>query len=153
MLTPTFANPAAFITYNILHLRRGTALAQGAKVFLTFFISGLLHLSVDVAGRIPWQVSGSLRFFCMQAFGIVVETVVQVIATRSLTPANNRPDNSPRFFRWDRVIGYIWTAAFLVWTTPAYSYPAIQEDAESADKTKLPFSIIKSVYPLSRAGL
>ncbi len=84
----------------------------------------------------------------MLAIGIIIESCVQAIATHFLIGGDHYQKIGPKVRGWARVIGYIWTAGFLVWTTPAYSYPAIQEEARSAEKTMLPFSVVKTVYML-----
>lgn len=140
MLTPTFSYPADYITYKILRLPRDSPVARYIRVFVSFFICGLLHLYVDVAGGIPWYASGSLHFFCTQAIGIILESSFQALRKQFFLPSN-KVGSKPQSSRWTRVVGYIWTASFLVWSAPVYSYAAIRQDINSGDTTKLPFSI------------
>ena len=144
MLTPTFSLPATFITYQILHLPQSNLIARCVRVFLTFLISSLLHQSVDVAGGVPWVESGALRFFCTQALGIVLELCVQAGYIYFET-GNSKPHDSKQrtVSRWSRVVGYVWTAVFLIWSAPAFSYPVIRRNDGSENDISLPFSLIK----------
>ena len=144
MLTPTFSYPADYVTYKILRLPKASPVARYIRVFLSFFICGLLHLYVDVAGGIPWYASGSLHFFCTQAIGIILESSFQALWKWFFPPAN-KVGSKPQSPGWTRVAGYVWTAAFLVWSAPVYSYVAIRQDINSGDTQKLPFSIAQFV--------
>lgn len=57
--------------------------------------------------------------FPLQALGIMVEDAVQNLA-RSCLPS------SLQHSRVWRVVGYVWVASFLVWSTPPYFYPQIR---------------------------
>jgi len=142
MLTPTFFIPANFLTYGILRLPRSSRTGRLSRVFLTFFISAILHTSVDLAGGMTWQESGSLRFFCTQALGIIVESCVEDIV--HLFTIQEVQESGPRTVgSWARMFGYVWTVTFMVWSTPAYSYPAIRRAEGGASGVPLPFSIVR----------
>jgi len=142
MLTPTFSIPASFITYSILRLPRRTLIGRLARIFLTFFISGILHTSVDIAGGMSWYESGSLRFFYMQALGIIMESCVEE-ALSGFAVQKAEVGSKSFVVPWARKLGYVWTAAFMVWSTPAYSYPAIRRAEGGASDVPLPFSIVR----------
>ena len=142
MLTPTFSYPADHITYKAFRLPRDSSVARCIRVFLSFFICGLLHLYVDEAGGVPWYDSGSLRFFCTQAIGVIMESYFHVLWSPFFSPSNkNRTRSRYGSSGWPRILGYIWTVAFLVWSAPVYSYAAIRQDINSGETTNLPFSI------------
>ncbi|OCL14832.1 putative toxin biosynthesis protein [Glonium stellatum] len=129
--------PAAFITHQILQLSKGSILARYLKIGLTFFISGLIHAGADMAGGIPFHDQGTIRFFVTQAFGIIIEDSIEALYRFSYGKDCKRR----RTPGWARAIGYVWTFAFLVWSTPAWFYPSAART--TADTRKMiPFSII-----------
>lgn len=152
MLTPTFSLPATFITYRILHLPQSNLIARCVRIVLSFLISGLLHQYVDVAGGVPWAESGALHFFCTQALGIVLESCVQASFTYFRGRSSDYHDSKQTTISGRaRVVGYIWTATFLIWSTPAFSYPVIQRnESGAANDMSLPFSFLKWVTQRER---
>ncbi len=135
MFTPFASIPASFITYRMLRVRRNSVVAHGARLFLRFFIVGIFHLSLDVAAGIPMAESGALRFFLTQACGIAVESCVIGLASSLGYTGTNSP--------WAvRLLGYLWTAAFLVWSTPAYLYPVFRRSLDEKP-VELPFSMVR----------
>lgn len=113
-------------------------MARYTAIFLTFLISGLMHAGSDLAVGISWQRSGSIRFFCTQVVGIMLEDGVQAIyrSTRGM----GRTDAHSQL--WTRLIGYAWLSAFLVWSTPAFIYPMVYMNTGEAKDAFLPFSVI-----------
>ena len=68
--------PARFITYDVLHIPRGTVTARYVFLFSVFFVSGCIHIGSNFGlGVMPSQ-SRALRFSMTQAFAIVLEDVV-----------------------------------------------------------------------------
>lgn len=65
---------------------------------------------IDVASGIPWGESGAIRFFGIQAFGILLEESIQ--ALYSSNPTLQRLFK-PRIL-WCRTIGYAWVFVFMV---------------------------------------
>lgn len=81
---------------------------------MTFLISGIIHLLMDLARGIPIADSGSMLFFTLQALGIMAEDLIIHIGTRVVGGGKKW---------WKRMIGCLWVAVFLFLTTPLYSYP------------------------------
>jgi hypothetical protein len=85
-----------------------------AKLFLVFFISGLLHLPPDMAAGVPLHETGAMQFLLVQVAGLIFEEAVQKwnkkmgLITDSLMA---------------RTIGYIWVALWLTWTLPWLAFP------------------------------
>jgi hypothetical protein len=80
---------------------------------VVFYISGLIHLAPDLTIGIPLKESSAIMFFTFQAVGIMIEDLAQSLndwigLVKSSIVA--------------RCIGYIWLAAWLVWTIPWWSY-------------------------------
>lgn len=96
-----------------------------ARILLTFVISGILHASVDLAGGMSWHESGSLRFFFTQALGLIVEWCVEEALGGFVVQKAEGSPKSP-LTPWVRMLDYVWASAFMVWSTPVYSYPTIR---------------------------
>ena len=95
----------------------------------------MLHYICDYAKGLSWQQAGALRFFCTQAFGIMIEDAVQAIY-RSVT---GEKKDGQRVQAWKRVVGWIWVVVFLLfWSTPAWMFPG----AVGQDKLT-PFSVVE----------
>lgn len=85
---------------------------------------------------ISWSESGAIRFFSMQAIGIMLEDFVQgIFRWISREPRTAKPAKS-----WRAGIGYFWVLAWLVWTTPYFSYASV---SRGAGKGILPFSLLE----------
>jgi hypothetical protein len=80
----------------------------------------MVHHICDYARSLSWQESGAVRFFCTQAFGIMVEDAVQAIYR--LVSGEKRDGRHVKV--WRRVVGWVWTVVFLLfWSTPAWFFP------------------------------
>lgn len=133
VLRGVLGNPASYICHDVLKIRN-EFLARYIKLYLTFLISGLLHAAMDVAGGIPFNQQGSIRFLVTQAVGITAEDVVQSIYRKAR--GSGRKGSYPPISI--RVVGSIWTLAFLVWSTPAWFYP----EAHRRHMAPIKFSLI-----------
>lgn len=138
MFRQTFSSPAKFLVDRVLHLTNHRLVARYAKIFATFFLSGLLHLVVDLALGMSLSESGAVRFFCMQAVEIMLEDGVQAMYRRMRGTESALPPSG-----WARTLGYVWVVAFLSWSTPMYAYPAIRRNHGDAKDRILPFSVLR----------
>lgn len=137
---------ADFMTYDLLHLPRGSFIARYSNIFFVFFLSGVVHYVADFSGTESLDPYGASLFFVTQVFGIILEDAVQA-AYRPVCGHSTSPDQSPL---WTRIVGYIWVAAFLLfWTTPAWFYPnAHVQNPEGLQELKLlPFSVVRLLKP------
>ena len=132
-----FGAPAYFITFYLLRLTKGTPLARYILLNLTFLISGIFHKYGDYASGVPWRDAGALKFFVMQAVGIMIEDAIQA-GYRGLT-GRKRTSEKPAL--WVRCLGFCWLLLWLVWTTPTWTYPTSQR---ATGESILPFSLFKS---------
>ena len=98
-------------------------------------------MAIDVASGIPWQDSGSIKFFCMQVFGIILEESIQ--AAYGLSPRLQRQFESRLW--WFRVMGRAWVIAFMAWTVPGWMYPMICRTRSGMQDSILPFSILANL--------
>ncbi|KAL8703409.1 MAG: hypothetical protein Q9201_003412 [Fulgogasparrea decipioides] len=133
-----FRNPlvgtANFLAHDVLRLCRGTLAARYAIIWLVFGLSGIIHKLCDETAGIPPAENTAHRLFLMQALGITIEDSAQCLIRqtcrllehgRQSRPKDGKKQGKSRLRdagRWQRVIGYIWVAAWLVLSTPAWSY-------------------------------
>jgi hypothetical protein len=105
---------AEFISFSVLQIPPGTLWARYSRLLLTFLISGVIHVLMDLARGIPVAQSGSMPFFTVHALGIMAEDLMIYIGT---------PLIGAKYAWWKRMVGYLWVALFIFITTPMYSYP------------------------------
>lgn len=103
-------------------------LARYTRLFVAFFISGLIHHASDLAMGIPASEAGALRFFVLQPIGIMLEDAAQSTIGIGVHP----------YLR--RLFGYMWVVSFLVWTTPTWFYPQQRMGLDAA--SLLPFHVV-----------
>lgn len=112
-------------------LPRGSLLSRMSRLIIAFFISGLIHLLVDIGLGVPRGESGAVLFFCLQPLGIMTEEAVQSTVLGRL----------PVFAR--KVLGYLWVIAFMSWSVPVWLYPHLRLGMDAADM--LPFHFVSPV--------
>jgi hypothetical protein len=96
----------------------------------------MVHFFADYAKGLSWEQSGSVRFFCTQALGIMIEDAVQTIY-RSVS---GEKKDGQQVKVWKRVVGWVWVVVFLLfWSTPSWFFPG----AIGAKLT--PFSIVDMI--------
>ena len=128
---------ADFLTYDVLRLPKGTLLARYVRIFATFFFSGTLHRRSDNTAGIDPTSNTARTLFLMQAVGIIVEDFAQwAFRVWRLghwpTKEDRLGDGKGELDKttlWQKVLGYFWVAAWLIWTTPSWSYQNIRNDA------------------------
>ncbi|CAI6342065.1 unnamed protein product [Periconia digitata] len=126
-------SPAYFLTYNIFRLRRGGLTGRYLNLFLSWIISGALHVAEEYGAGVDLGQSGSMRFFCTQAAGIVLEDAVGAVFRRFTVPRQRR---------WTKFVGYVWFACWMIWSSPAWLYPKLRNNKGGASDQFLPFSIL-----------
>ena len=123
-----------FLSTSVLCIPKGTLVSRYTKITFAFLISGVIHVFLDIEyGGSAWE-SGAIRFFVMQAVGIIVEDAAQEIYLRGGGKSNV----------WSRGVGYAWTVFFLCWTTPSWEWVAMRRLIPRSDK-RLPFSVLASL--------
>jgi hypothetical protein len=111
--------------------------ARYMKIFMAFFLSGLLHLNSDRAIGISAEKSGAVWFFLMQAVAITTEDFFQELCRRASITR-----------RWPGLcyLGYVWVTSILFLTTPRWIYPAIV--ADPTPMILLPLGIVDRVQSI-----
>ncbi|KAL2003549.1 hypothetical protein VTN02DRAFT_3439 [Thermoascus thermophilus] len=135
--THRFLSVALFLIHDVCKFPRGTSVARYARFLTVFLISGVVHLLIDTAAGIPLHESGAIQFFCTQVLGILMEELVAGAYCRGCTTCGKR---LPPLV--ERLIGYAWVGAFLVWCVPAYMYPMLYRSTGGLDDTVVPVSVV-----------
>ncbi|CZR63273.1 uncharacterized protein PAC_13170 [Phialocephala subalpina] len=132
----TFSNPSIFLVDNF-PIPLPSLVSRYAKIFLTFYISGLVHVIGDYI-FMPWSESWTVQFFIAQAVGIMLEDFVQWVWRTSIERKKGGETKT-----WKKVVGFVWVAVFmLVWSTPAWFFPNAGKNTGAKEGKLLPFSVI-----------
>jgi hypothetical protein len=115
-------DPATIIAHQILYLPQKGLVQRYTKIVIAFFISGVVHMFVDMATGLTYTQSGSVRFFTTQALGIMIEDAVQEIWKRCFGGGKTASSDTAR---WKRVAGFLWLWAFMAWSVPSWMYAQI----------------------------
>lgn len=85
----------------------------------------------------------------MQAVGITIEDGIEFVYRtgklgRGLGTRKEQRGGTTEVMStkgWQRAVGYLWVGAWLVWTTPAWSYANIRHDGDQLFR----FSVVETV--------
>ncbi|KAJ5746493.1 toxin biosynthesis protein Tri7-like protein [Penicillium odoratum] len=114
---------SSILTRNILHLPRPSILERYTSTFLSFLLSGLIHLAAQYKGS-TFEKRGAVEFFTSFSLGIIIEDGAQALWSRitaSASDENNTPNDSNTAL-WKKIIGYLWVTGWLVGLGAYYSY-------------------------------
>jgi hypothetical protein len=132
-LMHNFLEPLSeFLSTTLFRIPKGTLISRYTRLTFAFGISGMLHTSMEMQLGIHSLKSGAMRFFLMQAGGIMIEDAIQELFRLRGGKSNG----------CTRTIGHIWTALFVVWTTPSWSWASIRVLIPRGDSS-VPFSFAK----------
>ncbi|KAL1961854.1 hypothetical protein VTN77DRAFT_978 [Rasamsonia byssochlamydoides] len=126
-----------FLVHDVFRLPRGTLVARYARVMAAFAVSAAMHVLIDIAAGISIHNSGALTFFCTQILGIVVEDL-GVGAYRYLL---GRDGTRPPALA-EKLVGFAWVGAFLVWSAPVYLYPMMYRANMGLNDSVVPVSLV-----------
>jgi len=101
------------VAKNGFKFKRGTSRFYYTQVYITFFLSGLMHAGGDymLYGYLPLF---SLQFFLLQAVGISFENFI-IWMTGCIS--------SKLHARVNKTIGYVWVIVWFSWTGPMWIDP------------------------------
>ncbi|KAF9884912.1 hypothetical protein FE257_000903 [Aspergillus nanangensis] len=140
-------SPAYYITYSVLGLRKRTTIARYLHLLLTFIISGIIHLlAEEYPCGIDWDRSGTMRFFVTQAFGILLEDLMQT----GFAFGGSHQSHS---CWWSKEVGWVWVALFIFWSSPSHFYPRLQV-LDSSNGGVPPISVLRPLlnHLVTRSG-
>jgi hypothetical protein len=66
-----------FLATTVFWSRKGTWLNRYARLGFSFCILGVVHITMDIVQGVHPRDSGAIRFFLMQAGGIMIEDAIQ----------------------------------------------------------------------------
>jgi hypothetical protein len=122
MLRWPFQSTASFIARDVLGLPRPSLLERYTNILIVFTLSGFVHVCHDFGlGKPSSKYMGTMMFFQLFAVGIMIEDGVQELWCRVSGRKND--DEVPS---WQKVVGFIWTAAFFIAVAPLYNYNQIR---------------------------
>jgi Membrane bound O-acyl transferase family len=144
------ASPCTHFTDHILHLTPHTFLSRYTKIFLTFLLSGTVHMIAEFCEGFPLSASGALKCYCVQVIGIMLEDSVQEIWRRMGGKGGKGSENGGKEEGgewWKKIVGFMWVTTFLlVWSAPAWFYPHILVGKESAGSKMAPWSVFGGLF-------
>ena len=109
MLRKLVTSHADFVTRQ-LRLPKNT-FTTCFKLFIAFFVSGLIHHSAEYVIYQKWA-GRSMEFFLLQAVAITCEDIVISLATRAGFSSKRN-----RFYKF---IGFVWVFAWFTYTLPIW---------------------------------
>ncbi|KAL4812493.1 membrane bound O-acyl transferase family-domain-containing protein [Aspergillus spinulosporus] len=119
ILRVNFTAVSNFVTCKVLSLPKPSILERYTNVFLVFFLSGVLHVTIDVVMNVPIRDSGAMTFFLSFTVGYMIEDGVQAVWNQF--EGSQKAREEPQL--WKKAIGYIWVVAFLAITSAGYFKP------------------------------
>ncbi|KAF7325630.1 MBOAT-2 domain-containing protein [Mycena kentingensis (nom. inval.)] len=117
----------------ILGLRRGGNPSAYTQLFVAFFLPAIVHYGAETMAFRSWH-GGSLTFFMLQPFAIMLEDLVLYLGRRAGLESD-----------WWRYVGYMTTWAWFAWCLPIWLEPII---VAGFTMDVLPVSVIMCVTNL-----
>lgn len=125
------------VVFKILRLRKGTLVTRYLHLSLVFFFSGVLHEIYHVAEGLPRPYGANVHFFMTQAVGIMLEDTVQTMYRAIRGVQRGTPPTTAT-----RLVGYIWLALFLSWSTPVWIYTRLRVTTADPSQQWVSFSLL-----------
>jgi hypothetical protein len=94
---------------------------------------------------LPLKELGVFRFFCTQAFGLLIEQGVMLIFKK----LHRSEEGKRRPSVLVRLLGFVWVAAFMTWSGPAWLYPQAAKVQSQVGTSFLPFSIVEQLLKVA----
>ncbi|KAF5365502.1 hypothetical protein D9757_012979 [Collybiopsis confluens] len=135
MMRRWLSSAGTFVVQRTLRIQKGTNLSAYSKLFIAFFISGLIHQMGDYAlrHRVPvfdsfWE-GGSIKFFVLQTGAIMLEDGVIALGKNAFGIRGNS--------RAIRVLGYVWTASWFAYCLPIWTDPYFHDGMATGELVSL----------------
>lgn len=138
MLRRIFTSHSNFLA-KALHLPKGTFTTY-FKLFVSFFISGLMHAAPDYIFHQNFSEGTSVRFFILQAVAITFEDTVIDIASRL----------GYKESKASKLIGFIWvfmwfTFCMPIWLDPQLHAGTVDEKMRAKEHVSLILGLMESL--------
>ena len=118
------------------------------NVFVVFFFSGGLHVVLDVVQGIPAQESGAMLFFATAPLGLMIEDGIKA-GWKYVSTSQASSQKGPKPL-WQRVLGFLWSMAWLGVTSTGFFYPQVVRPQNQA---LVPFSVTSHIGLPAQAGV
>lgn len=134
-----FSAASSFVARDVLRLPRPSLLERYTNVFIVFFLSGLLHVVIDVGQCVPVGYSGSMHYFVSFVLGIMIEDGVQALFERvcPFRPSSEKANCGTSL--WRRVVGWVWVMGWIGVFSTQYLHPLGQTPQD--EFALVPFSV------------
>ncbi|CAG8943679.1 unnamed protein product [Penicillium salamii] len=139
---------SGFITKDFLGLPSDSVIRRYTNVFIVFFFSGGLHVVLDIVQGIPAQESGAMLFFATAPLGLMVEDGIKLL-WKMVSKSKNVSRTGPKPL-WQRVLGFLWSMAWLGVTSTGFFYPQVIRPQNQA---LVPFSVASHIGLPAQAGM
>lgn len=123
--TPLVSN-INFLISSVLHIPHHTTVAYVLRLVLVFALSGAVHVGLDLGFLLSLSQTGAMRFFVVQAFGMLFEQTVWSVL--------RYVGYERRSGKAGRVVGYLWVTGFLFLTAPVWVVPIIKSLYENGER-------------------
>ncbi|KAF5862107.1 hypothetical protein ETB97_012091 [Aspergillus alliaceus] len=127
---------ADFISFSVLRIPSKSLWACYPRLLFAFTVSGFVHMGMDLAFGVPRAQTGAVWFFCLQAVGVIFESLIQSLFRAQIERM------SPVL---KRAIGYAWVALFLLWVTPVWLNPIMLRLYKDGQRLMSPFLVFGSL--------
>ncbi|KAJ5612757.1 hypothetical protein N7510_005951 [Penicillium lagena] len=107
---------------SVFPLRPNTITYRYVRYFLCFFVSGMIHLLLDIAIGISLDDTGAMVFLPVQPIAFAVEDVAKYLSKRY---GVLQKDTAAK-----RIIGYLWVVIFSFWSWRPWAYPVLKRALE-----------------------
>ena len=116
-----FVGLGKLVANRLLGFPPGTVWSSCVKLYVAFFLSGLLHFAGDIMFE-KRMVYYSFKFFLLQAVAITFEGLVIYIVKGLLRPRGIelKPENRSMGGAVLRVVGYCWVILWFCLTLPVW---------------------------------
>jgi hypothetical protein len=137
MLRWPFTSISNLVARDILRLPRPSIIERYTNIFIVFFLSGLLHVWVDVVGGVPSSRSYAVSWFSSFALGIIIEDSAQELWRRCSGSQQGKSASTPL---WRKIVGFVWVGAWFTLTCPRYMHEVSSLPFDT--KLFVPFSVM-----------
>ncbi|KAK7956579.1 membrane bound O-acyl transferase family-domain-containing protein [Apiospora aurea] len=127
------SGPADAFADSALRLPRGTYASRCIRLVLAFGVSAVIHAPADLAIGLSFAGGGQFYFFSMQAIGIIMESGVQDLWSRTGL-------HFPRVLQ--KAFGYLWVISWFCWITPKWSYTTMRHMDPGKDGIVVPAHVL-----------
>lgn len=139
---------SGFITKDFLGLPSDSVIRRYTNVFIVFFFSGGLHVVLDIVQGIPAQESGAMLFFVTAPLGLMIEDGIKLL-WKLVSKSKNTSRTGPKPL-WQRVLGFLWSMAWLGVTSTGFFYPQVVRPQNQA---LVPLSVASYIGLPAQAGM